>query len=666
MKTMRKKLIASLPVMTALSFGVQSAWSASLPAPVPRIIVSAASSWGTAADGWAGYTGQLNIWVPSDITGGWTLTFQSAELGKQVGSAAFWNTTASYDVASQTFTLVGPSWNGDIKANEILNIGFNGSGVLDTTFALSHCTLNGQPCAASVMTTQTAQQTLNNLQSTGVNESPSDTSAGTSPDPSTPDTTPPPASDASGSPAIEALLSVNSAWEGGYGGHITVKNLSANAFPAGASGWQAKVKFPDLTSARDVFKSGPWNFQVAFAEDGTVTLSPAAWSAALASGETTSSRFNGGSTANLLKAASTDGSVTVLLSASTSTNTNTDTPVTPTPDPITPPPADIADSGLPTGVVDGGFLFSPYKDVTISMNWNTNVMSTKVSGTLAPLLNVLPGKVPAVTWAFATGECGQESWAGIKPNALVAANVQSFVDHNTDYVISTGGAAGAFTCSTPEGMRTFINRYTSRNLVGVDFDIEAGQSVAAINSLIQQVKAVGADYPNLRFSFTLATLGSTNGQSLSAPYGDLNATGYNVIQALKNNPLSNYTVNLMVMDYGPASTGVCALNSSGLCDMGQTAIQAAKNLTARFGIPSERIELTPMIGVNDVRDELFSLEDTDTMIEWAKAHQLAGVHFWSVDRDTPCHQESASPICSSVSTVPAWGWTQRFTAALGL
>jgi hypothetical protein len=180
-----------LPVMTALSFGVQSAWSASLPAPVPRIIVSAASSWGTAADGWAGYTGQLNIWVPSDITGGWTLTFQSAELGKQVGSAAFWNTTASYDVASQTFTLVGPSWNGDIKANEILNIGFNGSGVLDTTFALSHCTLNGQPCAASVMTTQTAQQTLNNLQSTGVNESPSDTSAGTSPDPSKPNTTPP-------------------------------------------------------------------------------------------------------------------------------------------------------------------------------------------------------------------------------------------------------------------------------------------------------------------------------------------------------------------------------------------------------------------------------------------------------------------------------------------
>ena len=667
MNNMKKTMMASLPVMSILGLGIQSAWSASLPAPVPRIIVSAASSWGTAADSWAGYTGQLNIWVPSDIQGGWTLKFQSAELGRQVSPAAFWNTTASYDAASQTFTLVGPSWNGAVKANEVLSIGFNGSGVLDTAFALDHCTLNGQPCAASVMTTQTAQQTLANLQSSGAATEPSpENSAGTTPDPSTPNTPPSPVSDASGTPTIEVLLSVNSAWEGGYGGNIAIKNLSANAFPAGATGWHAKVKFPDLATAKDVFKSGPWNFQVAFAEDGTVTLSPAAWSAALGSGETTSSGFNGGSTANLLKAASADESVTILLSTSTSTNNNTDIPVTPTPEPVTPPPVDIADSGLPTGAVDGGFLFSPYKDVTISMNWNTNVMSTQVGGTLSPLLNVLPAKVPAVTWAFATGECGQENWAGIKPDALVAANLKSFVDSNKDYVISTGGAAGAFTCSTPEGMRTFINRYASKNLVGVDFDIEAGQSAAAINTLVQQVKAVEADYPNLRFSFTLATLGSTNGQSLTAPYGDLNVTGYNVLQALKNNPLSNYTINLMVMDYGPASPGVCALNSSGFCDMGKTAIQAAKNLTARFGVPSERIELTPMIGVNDVRDELFSLEDTDMMIEWAKANQLAGVHFWSVDRDTPCNQANASPICSSVTTVPAWGWTQRFTTALGL
>jgi hypothetical protein len=668
MKTMKKRLIASLPLMTAMSLGMQTAWSTSLPAPVPRIIVSAASTWGTAADSWAGYTGRLNIWVPVDIKGGWTLKFQSPELGKQISPAAFWNSTAQYDPITQIFTLSGASWNGEVKANTVLSIGFNGQGVLDTAFALEQCSLNGQPCVASVMTNPTAQQTLLNLQAGGLTETTSDTSVGGTTDPSTTDTSPPPIADTSGAPVMEVLLSVNSAWEAGYGGNIVVKNLSASPFPAGASGWKAKIKFPDLATAKDVFKSGPWNFQVAFAEDGTVTLSPASWSAALAAGDSTSSGFNGGSTANLLKAASADGSVTVMYSASTATNTNTDAPVVPNPEPInpTPTPSVTPDSGLPTGAVSSGFLFSPYKDVTISMNWNTNVISTKVTGALTPLVTVLPSKVPAVTWSFATGECGQENWAGIKPDALVAANLKAFTDSNKDYVISTGGAAGAFTCTTPEGMRTFINRYASKNLVGVDFDIEAGQSAASINSLIKQVKAVEADYPNLRFSFTVATLGSSNGQALTAPYGDLNVTGYNVLQALKNNPLTNYTINLMVMDYGPAGSGVCVLDSTGLCDMGKTAIQAAKNLTARYGIPSERIELTPMIGVNDVRDELFSLQDTDTMIEWARANHLAGVHFWSVDRDTPCNQEFASPICSSVSTVPAWGWTQRFITALVL
>lgn len=666
MKTMKKRLIASLPVMTALSVGLQTGMAATLPAPVPQVIVSASSAWGTATDSWAGYSGQLNIWVPNSITGSWTLKFQSAELGKAVSPAAFWNATATYDPATSTFTLVSPAWGGNVAANSVLNVGFNGTGVLSTAFALQNCTLNGQPCAASVMTAQTSQQTLSNLQATATTSPATDSTSTNTPDTGTTEPTSP-TIPTSTLPAIQVLFSVNSAWESGYGGNIAVKNLSSQPFAAGAAGWQAKIRFPDLATAKDVFKSGPWNFQVAFADDGTVTLSPMSWAAALAAGDTATSGFNGGSTANLQKATSADNSVTVLYSASATTTSNTGTTETSNPAPAETPATSVDNhTGLPTSSVTGGLLFSPYKDVGISMNWNTNVISTKVTGTLSPLLNVLPNKVPAVTWAFATGECGQENWAGIKADALAAANVKNFTDANRNYVISTGGAAGAFTCSTPEGMRTFINRYASKNLVGVDFDIEAGQSAAAINSLVQQVKAVEADYPNLRFSFTIATLGSTTGQALTGPYGDLNVTGYNVIQALAKFPLANYTVNLMVMDYGAAGSGVCVLNGTGLCDMGKTAIQAARNLTARFGVPSERIELTPMIGVNDVRDELFSLEDTDTMIEWARANGLAGIHFWSVDRDTPCNQESASPICSSVSSVPTWGWTQRFSQALGL
>ena len=678
MTSVKKPLGTIVPIVAALGLVIPSLEAATLPVPAPRVIVSAASAWGTAADSWAGYTGQLNVWVPSAVSGGWTLKFRSAELAKQVSAASFWNTTASYDPVTQTFTLTSPSWSGDIQANTVLSVGFNASGVLDTHFALEGCTLNGQPCVATVMSSEDSVQTLANLQAASSTETSTSVDSGSQSAPTpvpTPGATDQTAVDTGDAAhvSLELMLSVSSTWEGGYAGTVTVKNLSGTALAAGASGWKATLKFPDQATARDVFKSGPWNMQVAIAADGTVTLSPSVWSAALAAGDTVSSGFNGGVTANLLKAASGAEGVAVQFSSSASTagntsggTTGTDTAATETggtTNPATPVSGDI---GLPTGTVTGGFLFSPYKDVGISMNWNTNVMSTKVSGALAPLLDVLPAKVQAVTWAFATGECGQEGWAGIKPDALAAANVKSFNDANRQYVVSTGGAAGAFTCSTPEGMRTFINRYASRNLVGIDFDIEAGQTAASIDSLVKQVQAVQADYPDLRFSFTIATLGSSNGQSATAPYGDLNVTGFNVIKALGKYPLTNYTINLMVMDYGPAGSGVCVVGSNGLCDMGQTAIQAARNLTARFGVPAERIELTPMIGVNDVRDELFSLQDTDTLLTWARTNHLAGVHFWSVDRDTPCDQAYASPICSSVANVPAWGWTQRFITGLGL
>ena len=654
---MNAKRALMVPAFSLIAFGVQSALASSVPAPVPRAIVSASSAWGTATDTWAGYTGALNIWVPTAVTGGWTLTFRSAELAAQAPATAFWNAVTTYDPATQTLRVKAPSWGGNVPANSVLSIGFNGRGVLGTGFPLNDCTFNGQPCVATVMSTADSQQTLAGLQ-TGA-------SGASGPPPTSGSTTGGSAS-ATGSaihPLVELLFSVNNSWEGGYGGNVTVKNLSGQTLPAGGD-WQVEIKFPNLATAKDVFQSGPWNLQATFADDGTVTLSPLAWTAAVAAGHSVTSGFNGGSLTNLRTAASVDDSVSVVYANSAGTGSNDGTGSGGSTTPVVPPVVDDS-IGLPTGTWSGGFLFSPYKDVGISMNWNTNVMSTAATGALKPLLTVLPGKVPAVTWAFATGECGQENWAGIAPDVLAAANVKGFADANKDYVISTGGAAGAFHCSSPEGMRTFINRYASKNLVGVDFDIEAGQSAAEIDSLVKQVAAVEADYPTLRFSFTIATLGSRNGGAATAPYGDLNINGYNVIQALKKYPLANYTINLMVMDYGSPSPSVCVV-ANGRCDMGQTAIQAVKNLSTRFGVPYSRIELTPMIGVNDVNDELFSLDDTDAMVDWALSNQLAGVHFWSVDRDTPCSQTTASPICSSVASVPVWGWTNRFLQDLAL
>jgi hypothetical protein len=293
------------------------------------------------------------------------------------------------------------------------------------------------------------------------------------------------------------------------------------------------------------------------------------------------------------------------------------------------------------------------------MDWNTNVMSTMVTGSRQPAVNVMPARAKTVTWAFASGECGSETWAGIQPAALASANIQRFIDAGKTYIISTGGAAGTFTCGSDAGFTKFINTYNSSAMIGVDFDIEGGQSQDVINNLVQRSIAAQAKYPKLRFSFTIATLGGNAANSLGS-------AGAAVMQAIKNYGMKNYIINLMVMDYGSTTPTNCTIGSNGKCDMGKSAIAAAQSLHNFYGVPYSQIELTPMIGGNDTQDETFTLTDVDTLSAWAKGNGLAGVHFWSLDRDVDCPAGAASATCNSYGVAGTWGFTNRFVSKLGL
>jgi len=321
-------------------------------------------------------------------------------------------------------------------------------------------------------------------------------------------------------------------------------------------------------------------------------------------------------------------------------------------------------------------VFSAYKDTSINMNWNTNVISTMVPGSATELATDLAangGKT--ITLAFATGECGSENWGGVPGAAMASANVARLSGAGIKYVLSTGGAAGSFTCGSDAGFEAFVSRWSSANLIGIDFDIEAGQSQAVIAALVSRIKAAHVTHPGLRFSLTLATLANNNGattaQSLGAGVPDsLSVHGDQALAAVGSilgftgtaaSWPSYLTVNLMTMDYGSASPGVCVVNA-GICDMGQSAIQAAFNLHDRLGVPLTSIELTPMIGGNDVSSEHFTLADVDTMTSFAISRGLAGVHYWSYDRDTDCAQGFASPTCNSLGGVGAHGFLRRFLA----
>jgi chitinase len=312
-----------------------------------------------------------------------------------------------------------------------------------------------------------------------------------------------------------------------------------------------------------------------------------------------------------------------------------------------------------------GLLFSPYKDVTINMNWNTYEMQSAVEGSDLPVVgsgsvvSTYVPKLPAITLAFATGACGSENWGGVSGADWAAENVPQLNSAGLNYVVSTGGEAGTFTCASTAGMDSFIATYASPHLVGIDFDIEGGQSESDIQNLVAAAAGAQATYPNLQFSFTLATLGASDGS-----YGGVNSLGNEVVEAVLGSSLKNYVINLMTMDFGSASSSVCVV-VNGSCEMGQSSIQAVENLEHTYGIPASKIAVTPMIGLNDNTSETFTAADVDTLTSYAVSNGLAGLHFWSFDRDTPCNDDYASPTCNSVSSTTPLEYTNRFLSDLG-
>ena len=285
------------------------------------------------------------------------------------------------------------------------------------------------------------------------------------------------------------------------------------------------------------------------------------------------------------------------------------------------------------------FLFGPYKDMALGLGPDS------VRG------------LSSLTLAFATGPCGREQMGGGDAAAFFAAHRAALEAAQVDIVVGTGGEAGAFECADAAGMERFLSHFASPRLRGIDFDIEGSRSDGQIDSLVASIAAVREHHPELRFSFTLPTLASVDGASL-------NGLGRRVLASAARHGLRDFLVNLMVMDYGPPSAKGCIL-AGGACDMGRSARQAAENLHAAFGIAWSRIELTPMIGVNDSQGNLFRLEDAETVARFVREQGLAGLHYWSLDRDRPCADEVARNDCSGVGA-GAGAFLRAFRLGLGL
>ena len=300
-------------------------------------------------------------------------------------------------------------------------------------------------------------------------------------------------------------------------------------------------------------------------------------------------------------------------------------------------------------VLAAGLWVGAYQDV--SLGWRPDTRQLAHAAWLGP---PQPGRVRVL--AFATGTCGDERWGdGIDTEAF-AAQVRELTH---DYLISTGGEAGGFECDSDAGWQRFLNRYASPRLVGVDFDIERQQTPAQIDALVQRARWTHEHHPRLRLSFTLATFAASDGSQRN-----LNATGETVLAALARHGLQDKAViNLMAMNYGPATAANCVVQA-GRCDMGASALQAVRNLHAARGIPYAQLALTLMPGENDVEGNVLTLDDAERVAQGARELGLAGLHWWSLDRDQPCPAKTprVSPLCHGLPAVSAGSFARRWGA----
>lgn len=280
--------------------------------------------------------------------------------------------------------------------------------------------------------------------------------------------------------------------------------------------------------------------------------------------------------------------------------------------------------------------FSPYADMTINTHWDSKyqdlepmdlVKAATSSGTKSFHLAFITDAgncTPA--WGSQSAYSVNKGWGSHLTDALRKNKI--------NYIISFGGAIGddlSKACSQDKLVAAFETVLKTYQPQGLDFDIENG--TANLSTLMPAIASIQSKHTNLKVSFTLATM----------PEG-LSDAGKQVLTQATNNHI-NYHVNIMAMDYGPSYVN----------DMGQYAIQAATNLftfiktlypTDPDALNWNKVEVTPMIGVNDVSVEEFTLKNVSTLKTFANQNQMGGLAFWSIARDNPCKDKSASATCS--------------------
>ncbi|MGY0485646.1 chitinase [Streptomyces sp. WG-D5] len=259
------------------------------------------------------------------------------------------------------------------------------------------------------------------------------------------------------------------------------------------------------------------------------------------------------------------------------------------------------------------------------------------------------GSPDAYNLAFvvANGSACTPSWGGHTEigDTAVAARLKKLAASGATLRVSFGGASGKELATACDSASDLADAYAAAldaagGATHVDFDVE-GDTLkdSAANTRRAEAVALLQKERDVDVTFTLPVM----------PSG-LDDDAVSLLEAANDEGVQVSTVNIMTMNYGESYQG-------DMSDYARTAARATHTrLKKVFGLSDAKawqgMALTPMLGVNDIEGETFTLADAAQLRSFAEDKGIAWVSTWATFRDVACEDgtdtDDAATNCSGV------------------
>jgi chitinase len=236
--------------------------------------------------------------------------------------------------------------------------------------------------------------------------------------------------------------------------------------------------------------------------------------------------------------------------------------------------------------------------------------------------------------------------------------------------ISFGGMTNnelAVGCSDQDRLRAAYGAVLDRyNVSSIDLDVE-GAALSDTASLDRRSSAVAALQQERRTAGKDLSVWLT----LPADPSGMTAAGTDAVRRMITVGTELAGVNVMTMDYGGSKLPGRSMYENAVSAAEATHVQLAslyRDAGSELGSETiwRKIGITPMIGQNDVAEEVFTLQDAQELSAYARAKGVGRLSMWSLNRDRSCspNYPDVKKVSDGCSGVEQGG--SSFAALLGV